>query len=681
MLAGMKNKPPLPVLRRIAGLARPAVPPRSLARPALPLRSLAVFGRPYLVVVLALLAPAPAAAQIDAAETGAAPVEVVGASITDLQEAMASGRATSAEITRAYLARIAAYDRQGPELNAMLWLNPRAEADAAALDLERARQGPRGPMHGIPVILKDNYDTYDLPTSAGSLALASNVAPDDAFQVARLREAGAVILGKSNMHELASGITTIGSLGGQTRNPYDPTRNPGGSSGGTGAAVAASFGAVGWGSDTCGSIRIPAAQNDLVGLRPTKGLSSIDGIIPLSHTQDVGGPLARTVRDLAIALDATVGPDPADPATSILEGRDLPSFFDALEENALDGARIGILEEYFGTAPEERDAARLVREAIVRMVELGADTVTVEIPALDELIEDSGLIGLEFRWDFMDYLAATPDAPVSSLTEMLELGLVHEALVPRMRARLEVRSRDSEEYRTAFAKREPLRAAVEATMDRHGVDALVFPTVRTVPAVIGDPQRGSSCSLSANTGLPSISVPAGFARDRLPVGMEMIGRTLDDWRLVALAYAFEQATDHRREPSTTPPLVDGEAPPPVALRVRGTGARVDPPVDSGVEIEAQIVVEPATGRFTYRHDVSGVDSADVYAVVLRRPDLEEGGWLVARRLSGPGVASEGGDFVLDPALRDALDRGEVRLEVFTRSHPFGAAAAVLRVDR
>ncbi|MDX1492881.1 MAG: amidase family protein, partial [Longimicrobiales bacterium] len=410
--------------------------------------------------------PAPVLLTVLLAASGpgavAAQVEVVEASITELQEAMSRGEATAVEITRAYLARIAAYDRRGPALNAIVWLNPDALSEAEALDRERSLQGPRGPLHGIPVILKDNYDTHDLPTSAGSLALASNVAPDDAFQVARLREAGAVIVGKANMHELASGITTIGSLGGQTRNPYDPARNPGGSSGGTGSAIAASFAAVGWGSDTCGSIRIPAAQNDLVGLRPTKGLSSIDGIIPLSHTQDVGGPLARTMRDLAIALDATVGPDPADPATAILEGREIPSFVDALDAAALEGARIGILEAYFGDGGEEAEAEGIVRDAIERMVELGADTVTVEIEGLDDLLEGSGLIGHEFRWDLMDYLAATPGAPVSSLEEMLELGLIHEALVPRMRVRMESERRDSEEHQAAFAKREPLRQAVEA---------------------------------------------------------------------------------------------------------------------------------------------------------------------------------------------------------------------------
>jgi len=605
-----------------------------------------------------------------------AQVEVVGATIDELQEAMAAGRTTAVELTRAYLRRIEAYDQAGPRLNAMIWLNPAAVAQAETLDRERAERGPRGPLHGIPVILKDNYDTFDMPTSAGTLALAGNHPTVDAFQVARLREAGVVILGKANMHELASGITTIGSLGGQTRNPYDPRRNPGGSSGGTGAAIAASFAAVGWGSDTCGSIRIPAAQNDLVGLRPTKGLSSITGIIPLSHTQDVGGPLARTTRDLAIALDATVGADPSDPATQIMVGRPVPRFVDALDERALSGARIGVLEDFFGDAPDETAASRLVRAAIERMVELGADTVTVEIPGYDSLSAGSGLIGHEFKWDLIDYLANRPGAPVDSLGEMLRLGLIHEALIPGMRRRNEPAVRDSEDYRTAKAKREPLRRAVEATLDRHGLDVLVFPTVRTIPAIIGEPQRGSSCSLSANTGLPALSVPVGFT-DGVPIGMEMVGRMLDDARLLALGYSFEQGTDHRKEPSSTPPLVNGRAPAPSVLDVLATGDALDPPRATGVVARGSVTLDRPLNTLSVDLVIDGVAADEIYAVVLRHP-LDDGAWQVARRLSGPGMARVRATVDLRNGLRERVEAGEVVLEVFTRDHPFGAARARLR---
>ncbi len=331
------------------------------------------------------------------------------ATIPALQAAMAEGRASSALLVDAYLARIRAYDHHGPALNAIIRLNPNARADALALDAERRAGKVRGPLHGIPVILKDNYSTRDMPTAAGSVALAGLQTTDDAFQVQRLREAGAVILGKANMHELAAGITTISSLGGQSCNPYDPSRNPGGSSGGSGAAVAASFAVVAWGSDTCGSIRIPSAVHNLFGLRPTKGLSSTTGIVPLSHTQDVGGPIARTVMDLAIALDATVGPDPADTATRALQGRALPRFVAALDSGSLRGKRLAVLTSYFGDQPEDREGAAVVRAAIARMKERGAEIAEVSIPGLDSLVNRASVIDFEFKYDLIDFLATVPE--------------------------------------------------------------------------------------------------------------------------------------------------------------------------------------------------------------------------------------------------------------------------------
>ncbi|HIF57546.1 MAG TPA: amidase [Gemmatimonadetes bacterium] len=614
-----------------------------------------------LITVVALLCslPAPANAQI----------EVTEASIPELQEAMETGAVTSAEITRMYLSRIRAYDKAGPVLNAMIWVNWDAVAEAQMLDRERARTGPRGALHGIPIILKDNYDTFDLPTSAGTLALAANIPPDDARQVQKLREAGVVILGKSNMHELASGITTIGSLGGQTLNPYDLRRNPGGSSGGTGTAIAASFAAVGWGSDTCGSIRIPSSQNNLVGLRPTKGLSSIDGIVPLSHTQDVGGPLARSIEDLAIALDATIGADPADPATTILEGRELPSFVSALDPSALSSARIGILESYFGEGGVEAPAANIVRQAIAKMVELGADTITIEIPNLQNLISGSGVIGHEFKWDLIDYLAAVPDAPVSSLEEMLELGLIHEALTPGMRRRNAPESRDTDAYATALAKREPLRNAVVSVIEENQVDALIYPTMREPPSIIGQPQRGSNCSLSANTGLPALSIPAGWTGGGLPIGLELLGRSLDDARLVALGYAYEQATNHRRAPVSAPPLLSGRAARPITFTVRTIAGGA-----SGSTVRARARVHftynPLTGSLAYKIRVSGVRANDVFALVLSTND-EEGRPYIERRLSGPSVAPAQGMLTLDTDERQRLESGEFYLELMTRNYPFG----------
>ena len=597
-------------------------------------------------------------------------VEVFEASIPDLQEAMADGRVTAAQLVDAYLARIRAYDQGGPALNSMVYLNPNARAHAAALDQERAVQGARGPLHGIPIILKDNYDTADLPTSGGSIALAGMIPPDDAFQVRKLREAGAVIIGKSNMHELAAGITTISSIGGQTRNPYDPSRNPGGSSGGTGAAIAASFAAIGWGSDTCGSIRIPASHNNLFGLRPTKGLSSIDGIIPLSHTQDVGGPLARTVTDLALGLDATIGADPADAATRILANRPLPAFVDGLDAEALKGARIGVLTMLLGEAADDREHTRLIREALERMSDAGAEVIDIEIPGLDSILSGSSLIGHEFKWDLIDYLAATPGAPVGSLQDILDRGLYHIQLEATFRRRATTLQRDSAAYRRAIAKRAAARDAVLATMDDLSLDAMVYPTIRRRAAQIGDPQRGSNCQLSATTGLPALSVPAGFTRAGLPTGMELLGRPLEDARLLALGFAFEQSVQPRHAPARTPPLEDGRAPEPVTFEVAVQGGRA-----------AALVLfswDVATSALSYEATISGIPVEEIRGVGLHRAQTNQEGGIIYR-LSGPIDRRASGTITLNAGDREALMGGDLYLRLYTTQVPSDGPRAPLSV--
>src|SRR5258705_2240260 len=309
--------------------------------------------------------------------TQTAPFDVTEKTITELAAAMRTGATSSRRLVQAYLARIEAFDHQGPALNAIMLINPKALDEADALDRERAARGPRGPLHGIPIVLKDNYDTAEMPTTAASMALKGSMPGRDAFQVKKLRDAGAVIVAKSNLHEFARGITTISSLGGQTRNPYDPTRNPGGSSGGTGAAIAANFAAVGMGTDTCGSIRYPAAHNNLVGLRATMGLSSRSGIVPLSLSQDVGGPLGRTVTDVAIVLDATAGADPADAVTAKSAGHIPASYTSTLDADGLRGARLGVFTPLFGAAPDDQRVGDVVRAAVQRMEQRGAQTVDV----------------------------------------------------------------------------------------------------------------------------------------------------------------------------------------------------------------------------------------------------------------------------------------------------------------
>ena len=603
----------------------------------------------------------------------AAPVSVLTATIPELQAAMARGELTSVELVDIYLARIEAYDRNGARLNAILRVNPRARDEAAALDQERARGVVRGPLHGIPVIMKDNYDTHDLPTTGASVALAGVVPPDDAFQVAKLRAAGAIVLAKSNMHELAMGITSVSSLGGQTRNPYDPARNPGGSSGGTGAAVAAAFGAVGWGTDTCGSIRIPSCFNNLFGLRPTKGLSSIDGIIPLAHTQDVGGPLARSVTDLAVALDATVGPDPADPATRALEGREIPRFMDALDPGALQGARLGVVTELFGDPPDDREVDSILRETIGRMVEAGADTVTVEIPRLEELVGASGVINYEAKFDLVDYFAATPDAPVASLKEILDLGLYHEALDAAFHRRERVEARDSEAYLAALAKRDTLAAALLKVMDENALDALVYPTVRRKPAIIGEGQSGSTCQVSAGSGLPAMAVPGGFTEDGLPTGLELLGRPFDDARLVALAYAYEQAVNPRRSPPSAPPLMDGKAPPPVTFEATtraGLGQK-------GL-LTGRFAFDPVARTLAFDVEVSGISAEEVYAVSIRRGEGESPGPSI-HRLMGPGQSREAGVIALGSRGTEDLVEGRLTLVLYAAPYPRGTFREPLRL--
>ena len=597
-------------------------------------------------------------------------VEVHEATITDLQHAMTEGRVTALALVDAYFARIAAYDHRGPELNTMIRLNPNARAEARRLDAERRSGKVRGPLHGIPIILKDNFDTADLPTSGGSLALANHQTRDDAFVVRKLRDAGAIILGKSNMHELAAGITTISSLGGQTRNPYDPRRCPGGSSGGTGAAIAASFAAVGWGSDTCGSIRIPSAFGSLAGLRPTQGLVSRSGVMPLSHTQDIPGPLARTVTDLAIALDVSVGLDSSDAATNVLASRAIPRFTDSLRADALRGARIGILANYMTDG--DGDILDTVRAAVRAMKRAGADTVRVDIAGFDSLLMGTSVINFEHKYDMIDYLARTPGEPVKSIADILASGLESGALEARFKLADSLGTRDNEPYRRALARQAVLRARIVAIMDSLGLDALVYPTMRRKPVMPGDAQLGSTCALSAQTGLPALSIPAGFTGDGLPVGIELLGRAFGDVRLVSLGYAFEQLGPRRRPPFTTPPLVNGRAPAAVAF---STTVRA-PRGSSSAAARAAFTLDRTNGTLRYDVALSGLPAANVQAVTLRRRD-HAGRMRVVQRLVGPVSTGAAGSMVLTAVDRDALDNGDLLLTLTTTDRPLVDARVVV----
>jgi amidase len=588
-----------------------------------------------------------------------APFDVVEASIGEIDAALADGRVTSRQLVEAYLARIAAYDQPGPRLNTIVTLNPAARAQADAMDRERKARGPRGPLHGVPVLVKDNYDTADMATSGGTLALATLQPAADAAQVAKLRAAGAIILGKTAMHELAAGMTTVSSLTGYSRNPYDPARSPGGSSGGTGAAVAASFAAAGMGSDTCGSIRIPSAYQALVGLRGTRGLSNGRGIMPLSTTQDIGGPLARSVADLAAMLDATV--DDGVPGKGAGYGA-------ALKPDGLKGARIGILRGMFGTAPEDKEGQAVVDAALAQMRAAGAAFEEVEIPGMDDLLKDSSLIVHEFKFDFAAYLAGEPHPPVTSLGEVYGRGLDHVELDERFRQRDAAAVRDEAGYRAALAKRKALHDLVVKVLAERRIDALLYPTTLRRPPLIGGDDSGfvANCQFSATTGLPAIAVPAGFSPRGLPVGIELLGGDWSEARLLGLAYGWEQAGHVRRAPFSTPKLVGGKAPGIERVAVK---------VGAGV---VRVGYDPVTGVLDLDGAVRGIAAAEVIALTVQRAhDGGPGPVLAPIVMKGRTTGSV--RLTLAAPEREDLAAGRLYVALYTRAQPLGAGRTAIRL--
>jgi len=595
---------------------------------------------------------------------------VVEATIVQLQAAMDSGLVTSAQLVDAYLLRIAAYDDSGPRLNTTVRLNPNARVEAESLDVERKAGRVRGPLHGIPIVLKDNYDTQAIPTTAGSISLAGARPGRDGFVAARLRAAGAVLLGKTNMNEFALGITTLSSIVGQTRNPYDPARYPGGSSGGTAAAVTASMAAVGWGTDTCGSIRVPAAFNALFGLRPTKGITSIRGIVPLCHSQDVSAPLARTAMDLAIALDATVGLDPADPASAVWQGRELPRFVASLDSLALRGARIGVLRPFFGQRDSDAEVNGVVLAALERIRAAGATLVEVSIPGLENLAVSASVIAYEFHADLDGYLAQHREAPVRSLREILDRGLYLSQLAGIYDSLAAAPDTGSPQYRTALANRTALRRRLFAVLAGQRLDALAYPTVRTEPSLIGDPQQDPNCEASANSGFPALSIPVGFTSGGLPVGLELLGTPLSDARLVSLGYAWERLAHPRRPPLFTPHLHLKGAPPPAPVRVVIRHDSLQATID--------FIFDAPTGRLEWNVEVTGIAGQTLLALSLHQvSDSAAGLGPVIAALVPPGrLRSQGGMLLSFPA-RQALHAGKLYVTVLTVPDPEGGLRGAL----
>ena len=495
--------------------------------------------------------------------------ELEEATIAELQEGMKSGRLTARSIAEKYLARIEEMDRRGARVNSIIELNPDALKIADSLDRERKAKGARGSLHGIPVLLKDNIDTADrMMTTAGSLALLGSIAPQDSFVAQRLRAAGAVILAKTNLSEWANFRSTHSTSGwsgrgGQTRNPYALDRNPCGSSSGSGAAVAANFAAVAIGTETDGSIVCPASSNNIVGIKPTLGLVSRAGIIPIAHSQDTAGPMTRTVRDAAILLGALTGIDPRDPATQASGGKFPADYTQFLDPNGLRGARIGVARDKFFGYSDHVD--KLINAAIGEMKRMGAVIVDpADIPTAGKFDDSEFEVLLyEFKADLNQYLAGLGTrAPVHTLKEIIDFNERNkEREMPYFGQEIFLRAEakgplTDKAYRDALKKDLRLSRAegIDAVMRKHKLDAIVAPTGGPswpTDLVNGDHFSGSSSTPAAVAGYPNINVPAGYVFG-LPVGISFFGAAYSEPTLIRLAYAFEQATKFRKPPQFLP---------------------------------------------------------------------------------------------------------------------------------
>ncbi len=495
--------------------------------------------------------------------TDVKPFELDEVTVADLQDGMKSGKFTSHSIAQKYLDRIAEIDKQGPAINAIIELNPDALSIADALDAERKAKGPRGPMHGIPVLIKDNIGTADrMMTTAGSLALSGFTPTKDSGVARRLRESGAVILGKTNLSEWANFRSSHSSSGwsgrgGQTHNPYAIDRNPCGSSSGSGAAASANLAAITVGTETDGSIVCPSSANGVVGIKPTVGLVSRAGIIPISHSQDTAGPICRTVADAAALLSALAGVDPDDAATRAPSRKASADYTKFLDRGGLRGARIGVVRKSFDFSEK---LAPVMKAALDAMKSEGA--VLVDPVAIDTLGKFDGseniVLQYEFKADLNKYLAQFSNAPVHSLKEIIEFNdRNHDKEIlyfgQDIMVHCEARGPLTDKvYVDALAKNHLLarQEGIDAVMDQHKLDALIAPTAGPswlTDLVNGDHDTGGSSSLAAVAGYPNINVPAGFIFG-LPVGISFFGRAWSEPTLIKIAYGFEQATHFRKPP-------------------------------------------------------------------------------------------------------------------------------------
>lgn len=484
--------------------------------------------------------------------------QIEAATIAQMHAAMKAGKLTCRQLTQAYLDRIAANDKRGAKINSLIAIDPQALATADEMDRTFAKSSARRSLHCIPVILKDNVNTANLATTGGSLSLKGYVPQNDAFITRKLKEAGAIVLAKANLHEFAVWGESVSSLGGQTLNPYDLTRTPGGSSGGTGAAIAANFGAVGIGTDTVNSIRSPASACSLVGIRPTKGLVSRSGIIPYSLTQDMAGPIARSVTDAVLTLDAIAGYDPTDSATAWSVGNRQKNYSQFLKPNSLRGARIGVLRNFFGSGTEHAQVNAVMKQAIADLRQQGATIVDIEMTGLDstKLASEVSVHLYELKADLDRYLQnLTPKPPVQSLAEIVASKQYHPSLDKTLKQALTLSIEDPE-YKQRRLKQQQLQTDILQVMADNQLDALIYPHQQRLVVPVGETQVERNGVLASVTGFPAITVPAGFSTPTnsapigVPVGIEFFGRPWSEPTLIRLAYSYEQAVQRRRPPQS-----------------------------------------------------------------------------------------------------------------------------------
>lgn len=475
--------------------------------------------------------------------------------IAQLQTLLLAKKLTARELVQECLRNIIAYDRSGPCLNAVIRLNAEAVAQADILDKALTEGKTAGALHGIPVLVKDNIDEAGVPNTAGSVCLTGNIPQSDSFIVAKLRRAGAIIIGRANLHEFAIWGETISSLLGQTLNPYDLTRTPGGSSGGCGAGVAANYAVVGIGTDTVNSVRSPASANSLVGLRPTMGLISRSGIVPYSLTQDTAGPITKSVEDAARLLDVLAGEDQEDPITQQNRDKIPRTYTSSLHVDGLQGKRIGVLRSFFGTEAVHASVNAIAEKALFTMQQAGAEICEVkEVFDADHITSHTSVHLYDLEPDLNSYLQKmAPELPVHSLQEILASGRFHPGVGDNIRQAVSL-NRNTVEYKRRLEAREELRIALMKLMDKKGVSALVYPHQRRLVAKVGEKQLERNGVLASVTGFPSIVVPGGFSAPEftapvgVPVGIEFLGRPWHEELLLAIAYGFEQNFPARLTP-------------------------------------------------------------------------------------------------------------------------------------